>query len=139
MIYTEKEDTKELLQLNPSDFISSLMGSSSSLLGAGITIFGELIDDEAMVQEQYEMIEGKWPTNFDELMVVLPDEDSVSDLLLYALGLRDLDELEDMIGKLIDGEKVENTNKPLELTYDDLMDIDLKLVDPTSTYKYNKK
>ena len=102
----EKEDTKELLQLNPSDFISSLMGSSSSMMGAGITIFGELINDDAMVKEQYEMIEGRWPTKFDELMVVLPDEDSVSDLLLYALGLRDLNELEDMIAKIIDGEKV---------------------------------
>ena len=139
MIYTEKEDTKELLQLNPSDFISSLMGSSSSMMGAGITIFGELINDDAMVKEQYEMIEGRWPTKFDELMVVLPDEDSVSDLLLYALGLRDLNELEDMIAKLIDGEKVENTEKPLELTYDDLLNIDLKLIDPSSTYKYNKK
>ena len=137
-IYTET-DNRELLQLNPSDFISSLMGSSSSLMGSGITIFGELINDQKMIEEQYEIIEGRWPQKFDEIMLVLPDEQSVSDLLLYALGLRELEELEDMIAQIMDGEKVVNNSKPLKLSYDELMNLELKLIDATSKYKYNNK
>ena len=72
-------------------------------------------------------------------MLVLPDEHTISDMLLYGVGLRDQDELEDMIGKIVEGEKVENVNSPLELTYQELMNIELKLVNPADTYKYNAK
>ena len=51
----------------------------------------------------------------------------------------DASALEDMISKIMQGEKVENKNKPLEFTYEELMDIELKLIDATDTYKYNKK
>jgi len=69
----------------------------------------------------------------------LPDKNSISDMLLYGLGLRRLEELEDMISKIVSGEKVTNKNEPLEFTYDELMNLELKLVDASSTYKYNDK
>ena len=137
-IYTKNSDN-ELVLLNPSDFMASLMGSSSSLMTGAITIFSELVDDKEMVDQQYEIIEGKIPEEYNEVMIILPSENEVSDLLLYALGLRDLEELEDMIAKIVDGEKVENKNEPLEFTYEELMNLDLKLVDASSTYKYNSK
>ena len=137
-IYT-RDINNELLLLNPSDFISTLMGSSSSLMSGGISIFAELVDNKEMVENQYEIIKGKYPEEYNEIMLVLPDENSISDLLLYGIGLRDQGELEDMIGKIIDGEKVENKNEPLEFTYEELMNHELKLVDPSATYKYNKK
>jgi len=137
-IYT-KNTEKELVLLNPSDFMSSLMGSSSNLMTGGVSIFTELVDDKKMIEEQFEIIQGKYPEEYNEVMLILPDENSISDLLLYGLGLRDLEELEDMIAKIMKGEKVENKNQPLEFSYDDLMNLELKLVDPTQTYKYNKK
>jgi len=138
MIYTKNAE-KELVLLNPSDFMAKIMGSSSSLMAGGMTIFSELIDNKAMVEDQYDLIQGKWPEEYNEVMLMLPDENSISDMLLYAIGLRDLDELEDMIAKIIEGEKVENKNVPLEFTYDELMNIEFKLVDASKTYKYNSK
>ena len=138
MIYTRNSD-KELVLLNPSDFFASLMGSSSSLMTGGMSIFTELVDDKKMIEDQFEIIQGKLPEKYDEVMLILPDKNSISDMLLYGLGLRDLNELEDMIAKIINGEKVQNKNKPLEYSYDDLMNIELKLVDATKTYKYNSK
>ena len=137
-IYTRNAE-KELVLLNPSDFIAALMGSSSSLLSGGITIFSELIENQEMIDEQYEIIEGKFPKEYNEIMLVLPDEHTISDMLLYGVAIRDQDELEDMIGKIIEGEKVENKNEPLEMTYEELMNIELKLVNPADTYKYNTK
>ncbi len=137
-IYTRDQEN-ELVLLNPSDFIAALMGSSSSLLSGGITIYSELVENQEMVDEQYELIEGKFPKEYNEIMLVLPDEHSISDMLLYGVAIRDQDELEDMIGKIIDGEKVVNKNEPLELTYEDLMNLEFKLVNPADTYKYNKK
>ena len=139
MIYTKNKE-KELILLNPSDFMSTLMGSSSNLMTTGgISIFSELVDNQEMLDTQFDLIEGSWPKKFDEIILILPNENSVSDLLLYGIGLRDLDELEDMIGKIIDGEKVVDQNIPLEFTYEELMNLEFKLVDASSTYKYNDK
>ena len=138
-IYT-KNSNEELILLNPSDFMASLMGSSSSLMSTGgFSIFSELVDNQEMIEGQYELIQGKWPEKYDEVILILPEKNSISDLLLYGLGLRDLDELEDMISKIINGEKVINENKPLEFTYDELVNLEFKLVDASSTYKYNDK
>ena len=138
-IYT-KDSNEELILLNPSDFMASLMGSSSSLMSTGgFSIFSELVDNQEMIEGQYELIQGKWPEKYNEVILILPEKDSISDLLLYGLGLRDLDELEDMISKIINGEKVINENKPLEFTYDELVNLEFKLVDASSTYKYNDK
>ena len=137
-IYT-RDVNDEILLLNPSDFIAALMGSSSSLMSGGITIFSELVDNQEMVEEQFDIIKGRFPKEYDEIILVLPDDNKISDMLLYGVGLRDQDELEDMIGKIVDGEKVKNENKPLEMTYDELMAIELKLVDPSAKYKYNAK
>ena len=137
-IYTETKDG-EYLKLNPSDFLGKLMGSSSGLMGAAITIFSELVDNDKMLNEQYDIVEGRLPEKYDEIILILPDEHKISDLLLYGIGIRDLNDLQDMITKIMNGEKVENNSKPLEFTYDDLMNLEFKLVDPTDTYKYNKK
>jgi len=139
MIYTKNKE-KELVLLNPNDFFASLMGSSSSLLTTGgISIFTELVDNRSMLENQFTLVKGKFPEEYNEVMLILPSENSISDMLLYGLGLRDLDELEDMIGKIINGEKVVNDDKPLEFTYDELMNLEFKLVDATDRYKYNSK
>ena len=139
MIYTKNTEGK-LALLNPNDFFASLMGSSSNIMTTGgLSVFTELVDDKNMLESQYQLLQGKWPEKYDEIMLILPEENAISDMLLYGIGLRDLDELEDMIAKIIDGEKVENKNKPLKFTYDELMNLEFKLVDASSTYKYNSK
>ena len=144
LIYT-KNNEKGITQLNPSDLMTSLSGgmvnSSSAVMSAGVTmsVFNEMIDDKDTLQAQYDVLAGKWPQNYDEVILVLPEANAMPDLLVYSLGLRDSKELEDMIAKIMKGEKVENKNKALELSYEELMDLPLKLIDATDTYKYNKK
>ena len=139
MIFT-KNKVGEIIQLNPNNFMSSLMGSSSSLMpSSGMSVFSELVDNKKMLDEQYEVIKGKLPEKYDEVILILPEKNKISDLLLYCLGLRDFAELEDMISKMIDGQQVINKNKPLEFTYDELMNLELKLLDSTATYKYNSR
>jgi len=140
MIYT-KNSNGEIIQLNPSTLLSSISGTDTSMMssmGVSASIFTEMVDNKEMLEAQYKVVAGKWPENYNEVILVLPDENSISDLLLYSLGLRDGKELEDMISKIMKGEKVEEVNSPLELTYEELMNTELKLVDATSTYKYNK-
>ncbi len=141
LIFT-KDSTGEVAQLNPSTLLSSLAGSSvasSSILSSNMTLFKEMVDDKKMIESQYEVIAGRLPENFDEVILILPAKNQISDMLSYSLGLRDTSKLQDMITKIMSGEAVEDTSEPLELTYEELMSIPLKLVDATDTYKYNSK
>jgi len=143
-IYTINSEEK-VTKLNPSTLFAAFTGdtmmsmANMSASSSGMSVFNEMIDAPETVQGQYDLLQGRWPEKFNEVILILPDENSISDLLIYSLGLRDSSELESMITKIMEGKKVENNNKPLELTYDELMNLDLKLVDPTDTYKYNKK
>ena len=134
-----KNSNGEILKINPSDFMASLIGSSSSMMDSMMSMFAELPEDEEMAKEQFELIEGDFPKEYDEIVLVLPTEKTISDFLLYGLGLKDQTEIQDSISKLMAGEKVENTQEPLKYTYEDLKSIELRLVDGSSIYKYNEQ
>ena len=142
LVYT-KDSKKEITQLNPSTLLSALSGGSISsntiMSGMTMSIFNEMIDDQETLKSQYDVLAGKWPEKYDEVILVLPEANGMPDLLVYSLGLRDSKELEDMIAKIMKGEKVENKNQALEFTYEELMNMPLKLINATDTYKYNKK
>ena len=120
-----------------SNSASSLMSSFSSA-GGGM-IFAEMTDDLDSIYDQYDVLAGRWPNNYDEMIIVLSEPNSISDLLVYSLGLRDTTELRTIITSIMSQDEVEIENNPLEFTYDDLMNIDLRLIKPTDTYKYNDK
>ena len=141
LIYMVNGD-KEITQINPSTTMSSMMGTSSStsmmMPGMSSAIFSEMLDDRETLEEQYDVLAGKWPEKYDEMILVLPEPNGMSDMLVYGMGLRDDQEFLDMIAKIMAGEKVENKNEPLEFTYEELMALEYKLVNPTHTYKYNE-
>ena len=140
MIYTI-DCNKEVTQLNPSTMMASMMGTSTPMMSMSpmsSSIFTEMLDDPETIRSQYDVLAGRWPKKYDEVILVLPEPNGMSDLLVYSLGLRDDKELMDMISKIMAGEKVEESNEPLEWTYEELMDLQLRLVNPTDKYKYNE-
>ena len=140
LIYTI-DSTNKLSKLNPSNLFKSMYGDSN-LMGSYssfASIFSQMIDNEETLKEQYDVLAGTWPKNYNEMIIVLSEPNGISDLLVYSLGLRDNDELNDMVTKIMSGEKVNVNNTPLELTYDDLLNVDLRLIEAADTYKYNIK
>ena len=139
MIYTI-DVTEEITQLNPSNFFATLSGGSSSSVMMGMTssVFNEMMDDPEALQGQYDVLAGRWPEKYNEVIVVLPEANGMPDVLTYGLGLRDINELKEMISTIMAGGVVEETDEPLNFTYDDLMNLPFKLVDPSATYKYNE-
>ena len=142
LIYTI-DATNTLTKINPSSMMSSFYSSSSmsmmSSLGGGSSIFNEMKDNSEELHEQYEVLAGRWPNNYNEMIIVLSESDKISDLLIYSLGLRDSKQLKTMITDLMAGKTIENNEKPMELTYDDLMNIKLRLVDANRIYEFNSK
>lgn len=139
LIYTINSE-EEITQLNPSTMLSSMgMGTSlSSMSSMRTSIFNQMLDDRDTLESQYDVLAGRWPEKYNELILVLPEPNAMPDLLVYSLGLRDADDLTDMMAKLMAGEKVEDTGETLQFTYEELMNLPLKLVDATDTYKYNE-
>ena len=139
-IYTI-DATKKLAKINPNNMFSSMMGSSSLMqsYSSMTSVFSMMVDDRSDIEDDFTVLAGRWPENYDEMIIVLSEPNSISDLLIYSLGLRDMDELKSMITKIMSGEGVDVNNKPLTLTYADLMNIDLRLIMPSDTYKYNSK
>ncbi len=138
-IYTI-DATKKLAKLNPSSLFSSIMGSSTLISASSFSsVYSEMVDDTKDIENQYEVLRGRYPKNYDEVIIVLSSKNEISDLLVYSLGLRDNDELNKMITNLMNGETNNINNEPLVFTYDDLMKVDLRVIMPTDLYKYNSK
>lgn len=137
LIYTY-DATGKLAKLNPSNLFTSIYNSSmlSSYSSFG-SIFSQMVDNTDTLDTQYDMLAGRWPEEYNEMIIVLSEPNGISDLLIYSLGLRDNDELTNMVTKIMSGEAVNINNEPLELTYDDLMNVKLKLIMPSDVYRYN--
>lgn len=134
------DSSNKLTKLNPSSLMSTMYSSNMSMsISSFSSVFTQMIDDMDKLNGQYDVLEGKWPSKYNEMVIVLPDQYSIPDLLVYSLGLRDMDELTDMITKVMSGEDVKISHESYSFTYKDLMNIKLKLVNQYETYKYNSK
>ena len=143
-IYTI-DTANDLVKLYPSSLwgmlysngASSFMSSFSSANGG--MIFAEMTDDLDSIKDQYDVLKGRWPDRYDEMIIVLSEPNSISDLLVYSLGLRDNAELKKIISSLMSQDELDINNEPKTFTYDDLLNLDLRLIKTTDTYKYNEK
>ena len=134
------DSTNELAQLNPSTMMSGMYSANvMSSVGSMTSAFQPIMSSDEVVHEQYELISGKWASNYDELMIVLPDKNTISDLITYSLGFREVDELNQMVQSIFRGEAMSVKHDSLVLSYEDLLNVKLKLIMPSSLYKYNKK
>ena len=136
MIYSKYND--KIVRLNPNTLFTTIY-SSNNMFSQYSNVYNEMIDDIDSLEENFDVLAGSWPKEYDELIIVLSEKHTISDMLVYYLGLRDPEELNDMVSKMMSGETVEINNTPYEFTYDELMKIELKLINNYDLYKYNSK
>jgi putative ABC transport system permease protein len=126
-------------RLNPS----SLMAPSSAMrmMGSFTTggIFYEMLDNQELLQKQYDVLAGRWPKHYDEVLLVLNNPNTITDYMLYSLGLRDPKEFREIMEKVSNGESVENKNKAMEFEYEDFIGMQFALVNPAGLYRYNEE
>ena len=139
-IYTI-DAVNRLAKVNPSNLFDSMMGQNNLMqsYSSMASIFSKMVDDVSEIESDYEILKGRWPQKYDEMIIVLSEKSSISDLLVYSLGLRDTEELTTMVTKIMSGDGVNIENEHKTFTYDDLMNIDLRLIMPADTHKYNSK
>ena len=136
LIYTI-DATGELAKLNPSSLFESLLGTSSIVSAYSSMTSTYQQEERANMENDLEVLAGRLPDEWNEVIVVLNERGKIGELLTYELGLHDTDELAEIITKIMSGERVDIHNEQLVLSYEDLMNITLKLLYATDTYEYN--
>ena len=131
-------------QINPDTTFSAFgmgSGSSNALMSSmySTDVFSEMMGNTSIVEEQYDVKAGRWPSAYNECVVVLTANGTVPDLVSYALGLRDHAVLEDMIDQFMNEEDVESPDDDLTFTYDDIMGVSLKMVPAADFYTYDEE
>lgn len=143
-----KDTSNGVEQLNPSTMFDSIYGegatSTSSAMSSGMgmgmfsnsSVWNQLLGNQQVLDEQYDVLAGHWPENFNEVVLVTDKNNEVDDYTLYSLGLKDPEEVRTLFKKMMVGESYE-TEKDISYTFDEILDTEFKLVMPTDMYKYN--
>ena len=143
-----KDTSNGVEQLNPGTMFDSIYGegatsassSMSSGMGMGMfsnsSVWNQLLGNQQVLDEQYDVLAGHWPENYNEVVLVVDKNNEVDDYTLYSLGLKDPEEVRTLFKKMMVGESYE-TKKDISYTFDEILDTEFKLVMPTDMYKYN--
>ena len=132
-----RDDEERILQANPATLFNKLMGNSFMASYMASDIFYEMIDNREILESQYEVLRGRWPEKYNEMIVVLSDPSQITDYMAYTLGLKDADLLDGIMDKIMAGEDVESVSDTEKWTYENLLNLELRLVDVSNLYKYN--
>ena len=139
-----KSDTEDgIYQVNPSTVFDSIgFGSMSEMSSLGMTantsdVWSEMISNQELLESQYDVVAGKWPESYDEVVMVVTADNEITDYELYALGLRDISELQEMMGAALKGES--KTFDNTSYTYDELLSLTYKVIPSADFYQYDDK
>lgn len=141
-LYIYSTDTSDgVTQLNPSSVMENMYGMSVSgdgMMSAGMqntSVWSRLFDNRQMLDEQYDLIAGSWADNYNEVMLVVDENNEIDDYTLYSLGFKDPAEVKKIFKNVIAGNSYET--EETQYTYDEVLDKKFKLVLPTELYRYN--
>ena len=140
-----REDGDSIRQVNPDQSFSALgLGSSNtsnSMMSSMMStdVFFEMPENENLYKDQYDVKAGRWPENYDECVVVLTSGGSISDFMLYTLGLRDALELDEMIQQFIDEENVDTPDDIGSYSYEDILNVTFRVINPADCYQYDSE
>ena len=129
-----KTDTSNgVVQVNPSTVMEKL-GMQQTGMAMGTDCFTELLDNQELNNSQYDVTAGNWPQNYNEVVLIVDENNKISDYTLYTLGIKDQKELEEKIDAIQNDEKLEE-DEQTSYTYDDLLNLSFKVLLNTDYYE----
>lgn len=135
-IYKDSDD--EILQVNPTKVLDTIgmgtsgMSSAYSGIMANYDIFYEIFNNQNLNEQQYDLIAGAWPKKYNELVILVNDNNEISDYTLYSIGLLSQDDLKEQFNNMISGKEVNFDTH--EYDKNDLLGLKFKLLLNTDYY-----
>lgn len=134
-----KNDSNKITQVNPTTVFDALgmntrgISSAYSSYMSNYDVFYEMINNENLLKQQYDLVDGHWPENYNEVVLIVDENNQISDYTLYTLGILDQNYLKEQFTNMTTGKEVsfENTS----YTTEELLNLSFKLVLSPDYYK----
>ena len=130
-----KPDTENgIVQVNPNTILESIGYSDETAASIMMSdVFRELLENDEMNEQMYQVVSGRMPENYNEVVIMVDENNQISDYALYALGLKDQAELSEFFEKLANGEEI--VTEQVSFEYDELLNLTFKLLLNTDYYE----
>ena len=124
----------EMLEARNNSAMASMMGSSPMKVASNTDVWTEMLDNEELLHSQYDLIKGNWPKAYNEVVLIVDENNEISDYTLYSLGLKNQEELKEKWDKVTKGEEIQEEEQT-SYNYDDLLNLSFKLILNSDYYK----
>ena len=152
-----KSDTLEMMTEILSEFygadMSAMMGTNqtstnplmsmaSSHMAGHSTMWQELLPGEngdpvnKLLKEQYDLVYGSWPNDYNEIVLVLDKNNEIDDVTLYALGLESRETIDAIMQASFNGTPLESDNK--KWSYEEICNMEFRTVLNSNCYSYDE-
>ena len=145
VVYRAGKGDEKPVRLVPNAMTEAMSGGASSAAtvsmdSRGTSVFNEMIDDQSLLDSQYDVVAGHWPTSANEAVMVLSSRGTVGDYTLYSIGALDIDELNDLVNSAMAADGgVETPETGTDFTYDDALSTTFKVLSPADAYRKNEE
>ena len=141
-LHVYKNDASKVVKLNPSSFMKDFQSMTGmGGIGMGMDIWSEMMKGKngeyvnELVENQYQVLDGRWPQAYNEVVLVADKNNEINDFVLYMLGFKTEEEINEIIKAAMMGQEVDFPQE--SWTYDEILNTSFKLVLPTDYYKYD--
>lgn len=145
VVYRAGKGDEKPVRLVPNAMTEAMSGGASSaatvsMESMGTSVFNEMIDDQSLLDSQYDVVAGHWPTSANEAVMVLSSRGTVGDYTLYSIGALDINELNDLVSSAMTADGgVETPETGADFTYDDALSTTFKVLSPADAYRKNEE
>lgn len=145
VVYRAGKGDEKPVRLVPNAMTEAMSGGASSaatvsMESMGTSVFNEMIDDRSLLDSQYDVVAGHWPTSANEAVMVLSSRGTVGDYTLYSIGALDIDELNNLVNSAMTADGgVEAPETGTDFTYDDALSTTFKVLSPADPYRKNEE
>lgn len=135
-----KNDLENITQVNPTQIFDAIGMSTSGISSAysgylsNYDVFYEMINNDELNKQQYDLVDGHWPENYNEVVLTVGKHNEISDYTLYSLGIISQDELKEQFNNMVSGKEV--SFEEHSYTTEELLNISFKLVLNTDYYQH---
>ena len=105
--------------------------------GMGMNVFSEMINNQSLLDQQYEVIAGEWPKEYNEVVLVVNSNNQISKMTLYMLGVLDPNEIDREMEDLMSGNYESKEMEPF--TYEDILNMRFKLLTTSKFFEKTNK
>ena len=116
----------EMMEASQNSSLNDMFGTSQTVM-SNYDVWQEMLDNEELLHSQYDMLAGKWPEAYNEVVLIVNENNEIDDYTLYTLGLKDQKELEQKWKAVQNGEE-SSVEEQTEYTYEDLLNLSYKLI-----------